>query len=85
MLQLFSRACRTWKLDGHYFHEPFALDSSSFAAQVLPDELPQTEFEAEQICTLGLFQDSDFAGDFEDSKSTSGGVLCILEAEHLSQ
>ena len=23
-------------------------------------------------CTLGLFQDSDFAGDFEDSKSTSG-------------
>ena len=23
------------------------------------------------------FQDSDFAGDLEDSKSTSGGVLCI--------
>ena len=23
-------------------------------------------------CTLGLFQDSDFAGDLEDSKSTSG-------------
>ena len=31
-----------------------------------------------QQCRLGLFQDSDFAGDFEDSKSTSGGVLCIL-------
>ena len=28
-------------------------------------------------CRLGLFQDSDFAGDLEDSKSTSGGVLCI--------
>ena len=28
-------------------------------------------------CRLGLFQDSDFAGDFEDSKSTSGGLLCI--------
>ena len=27
---------------------------------------------------LGLFQDSDFAGDHEDSKSTSGGILCIL-------
>ena len=27
---------------------------------------------------LGLFQDSDFAGDLEDSKSTSGGTLCIL-------
>ena len=29
-------------------------------------------------CTLGLFQDSDVAGDLEDSKSTSGGTLCIL-------
>ena len=27
-------------------------------------------------CRLGLFQDSDFAGDLEDSKSTSGGKLC---------
>ena len=38
-----------------------------------------------QHCRLGLFQDSDFASDLEDSKSTSGGVLCILEAEHLFQ
>ena len=29
-------------------------------------------------CRLGLFQDSDFAGDLEDSKSTSGGTLCFL-------
>ena len=29
-------------------------------------------------CRLVLFQDSDFAGDLEDSKSTSGGTLCIL-------
>ena len=29
-------------------------------------------------CRLGLFQDSDFAGDLEGSKSTSGGVLCIF-------
>ena len=29
-------------------------------------------------CRLGLVQDSDFAGDLEDSKSTSGGTLCIL-------
>ena len=27
---------------------------------------------------LGLFQDSDFAGDLEDSKSTSGGILCMF-------
>ena len=29
-------------------------------------------------CRLGLFQDSDFAGDLEESKSTSGGTLCIF-------
>ena len=29
-------------------------------------------------CRLGLFQDSDFTGDLEDSKSTSGGTLCIF-------
>ena len=29
-------------------------------------------------CRLGLFQDSDFAGEFEDSKSTSGGTLCVF-------
>ena len=31
-----------------------------------------------QQCRLGLFQDSDFVGDSEDSKSTSGGILCIF-------
>ena len=30
-----------------------------------------------QHCSHGLFQDSDFAGDFEDSKSTTGVVLCF--------
>ena len=29
-------------------------------------------------CRLGLFQDSDFAGDLKDSESTSGGTLCIF-------
>ena len=29
-------------------------------------------------CRLGLFQESDFAGDLEDSKSTSGGALCVF-------
>ena len=29
-------------------------------------------------CRLGLFQDSDFAGDLEESKSTSGGTLCVI-------
>ena len=29
-------------------------------------------------CRMGLFQDSDFAGDLKDSKSTSGGTLCIF-------
>ena len=31
-----------------------------------------------KLCRLGLFQDSDFAGDLEDSKSTSGGTLCVF-------
>ena len=31
-----------------------------------------------QLCRLGLFQDSDFAGALEDSKSTSGGVLGVF-------
>ena len=29
-------------------------------------------------CRLGLFQDSDFQGDLEDSKSTSGGALGVV-------
>ena len=29
-------------------------------------------------CRLGLFQDSDFAGDLEDPKPTSGGTLCVF-------
>ena len=29
-------------------------------------------------CRLRLFQDSDFAGDLEDSKSTSGETLCVF-------
>ena len=31
-------------------------------------------------CRLGLFQGSEFVGDLEDSKSTSGGTLCICES-----
>ena len=31
-----------------------------------------------QHCRLELFQDSDFAGDLDNSKSTSGRILCIF-------
>ena len=31
-----------------------------------------------QQCRLGLFQDSDFAGDLENSKSISEGLLCMF-------
>ena len=34
-------------------------------------------------CRLGLFQDSDFAGDLEDSKSTSGGTLCVFWTSYI--
>ena len=33
---------------------------------------------AAQHSRLELFEDSDFAGDLEDSKSVTGGVLCIF-------
>ena len=36
-------------------------------------------------CRLGLFQDSDFAGDLEDSKSTSGGTLCVFGSHTIVQ
>ena len=36
-----------------------------------------------QHCRLGLFQDSDFAGDLEDSESTSGGTLCVFGSHTL--
>ena len=32
-------------------------------------------------CKLGLFQDSVFAGDLEDSISTSGGTLCVFGSQ----
>ena len=35
-----------------------------------------------QHCRLGLFQDSDFAADFENSKSTSGRIRCILVSRY---
>ena len=34
-----------------------------------------------QQCRIGLFQDSYFAGDLDDSKSTSGGLLCIFGSQ----
>ena len=34
-----------------------------------------------QQCRIGLFQDFDFAGDLEDSKSTSGGLLCVIGSQ----
>ena len=34
-------------------------------------------------CRLGLFQDSGFAGDVEDSKSASGGTLCVFGSHTL--
>ena len=36
-------------------------------------------------CRLGLFQDSDFAGDLEDSNSTSGEHYVFSAVTHLFQ
>ena len=34
-------------------------------------------------CRLGLFQDSDFAGDLEDSKSTSGENIVYIRKSYI--
>ena len=36
------------------------------------------------IVDWGYFKIQDFAGDLEDSKSTSGGVLCIFGSRTMS-
>ena len=36
-----------------------------------------------QHCRLGLFQDSDFTGDYENSKTNSWGVLCLFGSRTL--
>ena len=36
-----------------------------------------------QVTTDNVAMCSDFGGNLDDSKSTSGGILCILEVEHL--
>ena len=36
-------------------------------------------------CRVGLFQDSDFAGDLADSKSTSGGTLFVFRSHTFVQ
>ena len=52
--------------------------SLAFITYVKPNIIVMWEITAAQQCRLGLFQDSDFAGHREDSKSTSGGILCIF-------
>ena len=51
--------------------------SPTFITQVNTNNIVMWETLPKQY-RLGLFQDSDFAGDLEDSESTSGGTLCIF-------
>ena len=46
----------------------------------LVNKTTQQLYRVSTPCRLGLFQDYDFAGDVEDSKSTSGGTLCIFRS-----
>ena len=59
----------TWKSKIRWYSE-----NNHFKDMNRIDSMPTTA----QHCRLGLFQDSDFAGDLEDSKSTSVGILCIF-------
>ena len=49
----------------------------TFISRVITANLVMWEMRL-NIVDRGLFQDSDIAGDLEDSKSTSGGVLSIF-------
>ena len=58
--------------------------SLTFIARVTTDNIAMWVISA-QHCRLGFLQDSDFAGDLEDSKSTSGRVLCIFRSRTLGR
>ena len=47
------------------------------------DASHESEHHTAKQCRLGLFQDSVIAGDLEDSKSTSGGTLCVFGSHTL--
>ena len=53
---------------------------SSFVTHVNTGNIVMWETLPQQS-RLGLFPDSDFAVDLEDSKSTSGGLLCIFGSQ----
>ena len=55
----------------------------TFIAQMTTDNIVM--WVAAQHCRLGLFQDSDFVGDLEDTRNQLPMVFCVfLEVEHLS-
>ena len=51
----------------------------TFHTRVITDSIAMWVITA-QHCGFGLLQESDFAGDLEDLKSISGGILCILRS-----
>ena len=55
----------------------FFFQKNTFITHVSLGNVVMWENTAQQ-CRLGLFQDSDFAGDLEDSKWSSGRNLCIF-------
>ena len=51
----------------------------TFITQTISDSIVMWETR-HSIADCVCLQDSDFAGDLEDSKSTSGGTLCVFES-----
>ena len=78
--KLFSNVCIWFELEqnGHKLATNAWRDRSlAFITHVSTDNVVMWRNTA-QKCRLGFFQDSDFPGDLEDSKSRSGEVLCIF-------
>ena len=65
------------KMDQSLSQTIISFDIFTFIIHVNTNNIVMWETLPKQ-CRLGLFQDSDFAGDHEDSKSTSGRTLCVF-------
>ena len=69
-------------MDQGLWQTPESIDFTYSSHEWIQNNIVMWEILPQQ-CRLGLFQDSDFAGDLEDSKSTSGGTLCVLWKSYL--
>ena len=77
LTQILSRGPTTWKVVRESALKDIVSWRTRRQSSCTTSQLLAWTTMTSRKCRLGLFQDSDFAGDLEDSKSTSGGTLCV--------